>query len=352
MHHLNEKQRRETIVQYKETHPQASNYAIAKYFKELGISGSTTYSVLTMYAERGNTSRASGSGRPVELMPSKHRKRLVKEAKNSVSPSQRRLASKYGVSQPYVCKILHEEGLHSYKKTKVPKVTEKQEEIQRLRIGRLYRHILDEYSSSPSIVMDDESYFELSGYQMPGNDHYYATTSKATTSSHQFMPREKFGLKILVWVAISDRGISRIYCAPSGGALNAQTYKTKCIRQRLKPFLDTHHMDGNYLFWPDLASCHYAKETIAVLEELGINYVSKDMNPPNCPQLRPIEDFWGWLKQIVYDKGWTASNLDQLKTRVKYSITKVDISSVRRMMIQVKSEIRKARAQGATSVLH
>jgi transposase len=248
--------------------------------------------------------------------------------------------------------VLHEEGLHSFKKVTSPAVSEKQEELQRVRIGRLYRHILDGNLKSPSIVMDDESYFELSGHNMPGNDHYYATSSGAATSSHKFAPKVKFPEKLLVWIAISDLGISRPYFAPSRGAMNAQIYKTKCIEQRLKPFLDIYHGDGNYLFWPDLASCHYAKETLHVFEELDVNYVSREMNPPNCPQLRPIEQFWGWLKQLVYDKGWTASSVDQLKRRVKYCTTKLDMTTVRHMMAHVKSDIRKARAHGPISLLH
>ena len=37
------------------------------------------------------------------------------------------------------------------------------------------------------------------------------------------------------------------------------------------------------------------------------------MNPANAPKLRPIEDFWGILKQKVYEKGWRAKSIDQLK---------------------------------------
>jgi hypothetical protein len=38
------------------------------------------------------------------------------------------------------------------------------------------------------------------------------------------------------------------------------------------------------------------------------------MNPANAPKLRPIEDFWS-LKQKVYEKGWKAKSIDQLKKK-------------------------------------
>ena len=36
--------------------------------------------------------------------------------------------------------------------------------------------------------------------------------------------------------------------------------------------------------------------------------VQKDENPPCCPQIRPIENFFGILKQRVYAKNWKAEN--------------------------------------------
>ena len=41
--------------------------------------------------------------------------------------------------------------------------------------------------------------------------------------------------------------------------------------------------------------------------------VQKDENPPCCPQIRPIENFFGILKQMVYAKNWKAENKAQLE---------------------------------------
>ena len=42
--------------------------------------------------------------------------------------------------------------------------------------------------------------------------------------------------------------------------------------------------------------------------EENINYVDKSLNPPNVPQARPIENFWGDLAQKVYNGGWYAKS--------------------------------------------
>jgi hypothetical protein len=42
----------------------------------------------------------------------------------------------------------------------------------------------------------------------------------------------------------------------------------------------------------------------------SVNFVVKAENPPNMPEIRPIENFWGILKGLVYQNNWQAENLD------------------------------------------
>jgi hypothetical protein len=41
------------------------------------------------------------------------------------------------------------------------------------------------------------------------------------------------------------------------------------------------------VFWPDLASAHYAKDTLVRLEDLKLNYVQE--NPSNDPEMGELE---------------------------------------------------------------
>jgi hypothetical protein len=77
------------------------------------------------------------------------------------------------------------------------------------------------------------------------------------------------------------------------------------LEKRLLPFINEYHQDHNYIFWPDLASAHFAATTVAWMDQ-NVNYVPKRLNPPNVPQARPIEKFWGCLAQKVYEGGWEA----------------------------------------------
>ena len=63
------------------------------------------------------------------------------------------------------------------------------------------------------------------------------------------------------------------------------------------------------------------------------------MNPPNIPEARPIEDFWKELKDAVYEKGWEASDIKELRSRINYCMKKVDIKHVQQLALSTIKRI-------------
>ena len=59
-------------------------------------------------------------------------------------------------------------------------------------------------------------------------------------------------------------------------------------------------------------SSHCAKDTVQLFKERKIQFLPREANPPAVPKLRLIEDFWGALKQAVYQEGWEAKSEDIL----------------------------------------
>jgi hypothetical protein len=96
--------------------------------------------------------------------------------------------------------------------------------------------------------------------------------------------------------------------APKGSEKQKKRQK-KCLeklrRGLLRPSNDVEVImdDESYL-----ATSHYANSTQAEYSRLKIKVVPKELNPPNLPQVRPIENFWGILKRRVYLNGWTAES--------------------------------------------
>ena len=133
---------------------------------------------------------------------------------------------------------------------------------------------------------------------------------------------------------------------PSGLAVNQHIYLEDCIKKILVPFINEHHSDGEYLFWPDLASAHYANSVIDFLKGQNLNFVEKLDNPPNVPECRPIEGFWSILKGKVYERNWQAKNLDHLKKRIKICLGKIDLKLIQDLSKSVLRRVDNVRRNG------
>ena len=99
---------------------------------------------------------------------------------------------------------------------------------------------------------------------------------------------------------MSNKGLSKPYIVPANNAINSDTYINQCLRLRLLPFINQHHINQEYIFWPDLAPCHYSNTSVAFMTNNNIHFVPKNKNPPAVPECRAIEDFWGILKIQVH----------------------------------------------------
>ncbi|XP_028141906.2 uncharacterized protein LOC114335816 [Diabrotica virgifera virgifera] len=144
-------------------------------------------------------------------------------------------------------------------------------------------------------------------------------------------------------VSATDIGVVR------GEALNANIYIQRCLSKLLQ-FVNTHHANDQIVFWPDLASCHYARITRDWYETNNITFVPKPDNPPNLPQARPIEEFWAILSRKVYNNGSEAQNQEQLRRRIYTKIREIDAEVVQRMMQRVRGIIRQIENNGPFSV--
>lgn len=251
--------------------------------------------------------------------------KLLASAKNKVGVSQRRLARKYHVSQSTVHRILKKNNIRLHKRQRAPKYTAKQLE----KIPKFCRALrLKYFARDTFIVMDDEKYFTFAHHELSENDHYYTDDVESTPDNVKFAGKGKFEPKVLMWIAISMKGLLAPYIRPIvGPAVDSDVYIANCL-SKLKDFIEKNHSNDDYVFWPDLTSCHFSKKTLTWLNGQNIRFVPKEDNPPNVPQARPIEKFWGVLSRLVYDGGWEAKTERQLVDRIKKKLKEVDLSVI------------------------
>lgn len=235
-------------------------------------------------------------------------------------------------------------GFKCFQRKKAPKYTDEQIQL----VKRHARWMHDHYRTK-LFVVDDEKYFGLTG---PATESYYTRHNESVPDEVKYKQKAKYEKKLLVYLAISERGMSQLFIAESGLAINQDTYLEHCLQGVLLPFLEAKHADGDYVFWPDKASSHYARKVVDFLNESGIPFVPKEHNPTNLPQCRPIEDLWGALATLVYENGWEAKNLQQLKRRVKFCFKKLDQDAVRRSCASIRKKLRLVYEKGPFAAVH
>lgn len=337
---------KERVYRYCETHWEDGRKSIADHFIDENHPKMTVYRYIKCWEEKKPLARQKGSGRVAKIMNQRNLKRLIKAVENRSGISTRQLATKFKCDQSYIVKTLKRKTNIKYrKKILIPLRNEDQKQRIRPCCSRMMKKF-----RGREFIQDDESYFTLSHSDKNSNGGLYTSDIHSAPDEIKFKEKQKFEKKLLVWVAISPRGISKCFIAPSGLAVNKDVYMDECIDKRLIPFIEKYHSDGNYVFWPDLASAHYASAVNAHLTAMEVNFVQKADNPPSVPELRPIENFWSILKGLVYANNWRAKNLGDLRKRIILCLKKVDLNVIYDMMTSVSGKVDAVRLKGLVAL--
>ena len=292
--------------------------------------------------EKKTLNRKKGSGRIAKKATPEVRKAIKRTFNHKAGRSQRKSGKFFSMHYTYVSKILKKySDIRVYKKYKKPKMTL----LQRRQLRPKCKKILEKYRGY-NFIIDDEKYFTLSNTTLAGNDRFYSDNIQKTPESVKNKYQSKYETKVLVWMAISPLGISKPYFRNSGMAVNRFVYRDEILEPYLLPFIKKYHKHDKYVFWPDQASAHYAKEVQEWLVSKKVEYLAKKINPANAPKLRPIEDFWGILSAKVYEKDWSANNLTQLKKKISKCMLEMDLELVQEIAASTQARLDTCRRHG------
>jgi transposase len=320
---------------------------ICRIFQNENISRRTIYRTIAECEQGIPCLNLPKSGRP-RAFTAQRSERLVRRAKNQIGMSTRRLARQYRSSKSTISLELRRNGLKYRKRRKCPKYSQ----AQLLRIPRCCRQLRRvHFANEKIIILDDEKYFTLSNSEMKGNDGFYMDNVEECPDNVRYKHKAKFADKILVWCAISNRGVSRPFVGRvRGEALNSQSYIDSCLSKLLQ-FVREHHANDDIMFWPDLASCHYSRDTQNWLRQHHIPFLPKNDNPPNLPQARPTEDFWAVLSRKVYHGGWEAQDEEQLRRRIYEKLREIELNSVQDLMRDIRRNLRLVEQNGPLHII-
>lgn len=141
----------------------------------------------------------------------------------------------------------------------------------------------------------------------------------------------------MIWQGICSCGLkTRPFV--TNQTMTSVLYIKECLEKRLLPFIRSHNHP--VLFWPDLASCHYSKATLEWYKKNKVDFVPKEMNPPNCPELRPIEQYWTIVKRSMKKSGGVTTDVPSMTRKWNQHAAKVTKKAAQKLMGGVKKKVR------------
>lgn len=322
---------RKKILYIRNQNPNLSERQLAKMGN---VPKSTVHRVLKSFNERLTTERKSGTGknsnRPNRVMD----KKVKRAFEDKPNISIRTVARKIKMSPGFVQKSRQRQGLRSFKVKTVPNRNDKANLTAKTRARKLYCELLTKFSC---VVMDDETYVLEDFKQLPGLGFYTAALKNGIDEQYRTKKKSKFPKKYLVWQAICTCG-KKSQSFITTGTVNKEIYEKECLQKRLRPFLNSHNTAP--LFWPDLASCHYANSVMKWYKDNGVNVVPRTANPANCPELRPIERYWALMKRDLSKIKQDAKNQADFKKIWNKAAKKITETTVQNLMSGVKRKVR------------
>lgn len=302
--------------------------------RQLGITHTTVSRVVKSFKESQTTERRAGSGRKSKTADPVKARKVLDYFKCNPNLSIRDAALKAKCSAWFVQQTMKRAGLRVFKVRKAPNRRDQQNTAAKSRARKLYR----EWLTKPMcVVMDDETYIKADAKQIPGLEFYVAKSRFDVPEDIRKKKVDKFAKKYLLWQAICQCGkLSKPYITT--GTINSEIYRTECLQKRLLPFLRSH--GGETLFWPDLASCHYARSTLDWYRDNNVVFVPKTANPPNSPEIRPVERFWAIMKAKVRKSSKVFKNELELKKEWMKVTKKVGSTIAQNVMRGLKGKVR------------
>ena len=266
------------------------------------------YNILDRFSRSSDENYKPIPGRPPTTTSPGKQVKVEKVFKKSPNLSVREAARNLHISKSAVSRIkVQKLGISAKTMKKSSQYVKDQEPRTKTRLRKIYKK-----TRKKVLIIDDETYVPINPSELPGRKFYHDVGPENLKYEHIHKGKSKFPEKFLIWQALDEMGnVSEAYI--SKDTMTAQIYLEECIKKRLIPFILKYHEIDEILFWPDLASSHYAKIVTKYLNEKNVEFVSKEENPPNVPQARGIELFWAECKRRYSCRSEKPKNLQGFK---------------------------------------
>jgi hypothetical protein len=253
---------------------------------------------------------------------------IIAAAEREPWRSSRDIAKEFGLSQPSVLKVLHDDQLHSYHYSRSAHLFPDDRPLQMQFYEWLHQHAADELLLHNILWWTDEACFTREGV-LSVHSHLWARDNPHAIRERGYQVR----FSVNVWVVIVGDIVVGLYLLPD--RLTAQRYRDfletvlpglledvpRAVKQRL-----WFQHDGA------LANCgeDVQQWLNAACPGRWIGRGGPIAWPPRSPDQTPMYFFlWGHLKEQVY--AVPPRTIEDLVTRIQSALTGVDANMLRRV---------------------
>lgn len=157
---------------------------------------------------------------------------------------------------------------------------------------------------------------------------------------HTRFRRQQGGGGVMIWAGIIGDELVGPVRVPEGVKITSAAY-CQLLGSALLPWLEDVPLLKRFklIFQHDNAPSHSAKATQAFLSSIGFEGDRLMVWPACSPDLNPIENFWGILKQAIYQDGKQYSSKDDLWNEIKTVASNITPSEIRKLTESVDKRI-------------
>ncbi len=295
----------------------------------VSCSPSTVFTVFKKFEIHGRVFVEKRIGRP-NVISEKQGRVLINDIKKNpkVILSELKSQNNINASISTISNFLVNKGLKSQyvkKKFFLPK------SAQKLRVEFAKKYMEKPKKFFGAILWTDETHFVYMGSSGKVRVRKFAGQDLDYEELDQARKHGKFSLSI--WGCVCAQGVRAIKFYK--GRLNADKYKQILIHEGIPCYKKNSGMYGRF-FQQDNAPCHKANKILNYFESKNVNVISW---PPYSPDISPIENIWGIIKNKISTFENEIMNIEEYEEIIQSILYNIPNSTIKNTFYSVKKRL-------------